>query len=64
VYHTWVLPWKEQKWHQLKVKWFKKASSFLKKEIRATTGASKKKTVVKQRILAMREEESESRQRK
>jgi len=36
----------------------------LKENRRAITGASKKKTVVKQRMQAMREKESESRQEK
>jgi len=41
-----------------------KGIKFLEKGTRATTGASKKKTVVRQRISAMGDRERESRQKK
>jgi len=41
-----------------------KSIEFLKKGTRATTGSSKKKTVVRQRISAMGERKKESRQSK
>jgi len=58
-----VLPWIDHKIHQLEVV-VQKGIEFLKKGTRATKGASKEKTVVRQRISGMGERKKENRQRK